>query len=445
MRIRWITAALLGAALALAGCDVLALPDLTQTPSPPAPAGATVTTPPPAIETPDAEQPASAPEALVLTVWMPETLAPSSETSAGQAFLNQLAAFDEAYPDIQVEVYPKRITGVGGMLSYLRSAPPVAPGVVPDLALMHRDGMVTAAREGLILPLASLLDAAQAADLYPVATQIGSVGDALVGVPYVLEVRHAVYRDTIFSEPPTTFEAVLESPVPFVFPAAPLGSVNNTTLLQYLATGGTLVGEDNAPQLDAAALTRVLDFYAAALEAGVIETSAFQVSDPANTWAAYRERQGGLAVVTSTLYLAGRSEVRNTRPIPIPTVDGQPAAIATGWMWVLTARDPERQTAALTLLEFLMDPSNQGVYTSEAGWLPSQPAAFSLWPEGDSYVPFADELLTAARPLPDAALVAISGVAIQDALEKVLLENMSPVQAASNAAQAVRPEQPGTP
>ncbi len=451
-------ASLAGIMLILTGCqvDLPALSPVTgeavgRTPVPPDPTPETPGSPDPTgAPTPAGDlvgtsAPDGGPETIVLTVWMPDRLAPSIETPGGQAFLEVLSVFDEAYPAIQVEVYIKRTSGPGGILSYLRTAPSVAPGVLPDLALLRRDALLQATGESLIVPIEPLVGENLIDSLYPVAVDLGTVNGVLVGLPYVLDMQHVVYRETLFASAPDEFVEVLESPVTFDFPAAPLGSVNQTTLLQYLAAGGTLIDESGAPLLDVAALTRILTFYADAREAGVIDPAVFQITDVSETWGRYRDRQSGLAVVSASQYLAERDQVRSTGLAPVPTEGGGPVALVTGWSWVMVTRDPDRQTAAMLLLEALMDPASQGTYTRAASRLPSQPAALMVWGEDDRYVAFGDQLLRAARLLPDEAQQAVVGDAIQNALEEVLLNGVSPVQAASNAGRAVNPPEDAVP
>lgn len=413
--------------------------DATFTPTP----LTDVTPPTPTAEIPD-EVPINQGE-TVLTVWTAEALSPSIEAPGGQDFQDQLAAFDRAFPDIRVEVYVKRATGPGSTLAYLRSAPSVAPGILPDLALLDRESLVQAARENLVVPIGPLLDPAILPELYPVAQNLGSVDEELVGLPYVLEVQHSVYRETLFREPPVSFADILESPVPYVFPAGVLGGVNHTILLQYMAAGGELSDQNGVPVLDASILAGVLNFYAGAREAGVVDLALFQITEPAVTWARYRDGQASLAAVTSTLYLGERTMVRSTAPAPTPTLSGQPYALVCGWSWVVVTKDPERQAAVMQLVNFLMEPTNQGVYSQAANWLPSQRTALAVWGDGDSYAAFGDLLLNNARLLPDTATRTKVGTAIQDALEDVLLNNMSPIQAANQAAQSVNPPESDSP
>jgi ABC-type glycerol-3-phosphate transport system substrate-binding protein len=451
---RAIAALLLAMMPLLVSCDVIEaqlgvnapIPATTQTPIQTPTSVATLAASGTGTPSGASSEPDALPGEVVITVWMPDTLALTIETPGGEALLEQLVSFDETHPDIRVEFYSKRTTGPGSAVGYLRSAPPVAPGILPDLVLLDQERLLDAAREKLIVPLDDLVDPALVETLYPVARDLGTVDDQLFGLAYVLEFQHMVYRLSFFREPPNTFEAVLGNSVPYLFPAAPKDNVNLTTLTQYLAAGGSLVDAEGRPHLDAEPLREVLTFYAEGRSKGMIDPALFQISDTHDTWINYRDLQAGLATVSSTQYLADRQSVRTSTGLSwIPTPDGQPASLVTGWSWAVVATDPERQQAALELLGFLLDPVNQGTYTRAAAWLPSRPAALAVWGDTDRYLAFAEMALDAATVQPEATLLSPVGPAIQDAVEAVLLNNVLPVQAANDAALAVNGPSGGTP
>lgn len=432
----------LALAVLLSACDVLNLRparEMTTPTQPPSTEAAPTLEAPPTAETSPGAETGGEGDETVLVVWIPEALSPPADSPAEEEWGDQIAAFEESHPNLRVEIQTKLTTGSGSTLAYLRSAPSVAPSVLPDLALLDQESLIQAASEDLVVPMETLLDPAIVNALYPVAVELGTVDGVLVGVPYALQFNHVVYRETLFSDPPASFDVVLESPVPFVFPAGTPGSVNRTVLTQYLAAGGTLSDADGNPYLDAVALAEVLTFYEAAREAEVIDPALFQISDPDDSWAMFLSRQAGLATVTSTTYLAGREELRSTALAWIPTPDGEPFAVVTGWQWVVTTEDPDRQAAAMSLFNFLMNPVNQGGYARAVNWLPSQAGALAVWGDDDDYAAFADRLLVSAVPLPRPGLRTTSGVAIQEAFEAVLLNGAAPIQTANEAAQQVNP------
>jgi ABC-type glycerol-3-phosphate transport system substrate-binding protein len=307
------------------------------------------------------------------------------------------------------------------------------------MALLDLDSLVQAASDELIVPIEPLADPAITETLYPVAVELATQNDQLYGMPYLLETGHVVYRDTIFQDPPNSFEAILTSPVAFVFPAGALGPVNQTLLLQYLSAGGTLTNEEGFPQIDRAALIDVLQFYDDANTADIIDPEIFQLTAPVESWEQYLERQTGLAAVTSTLYLNESEAVRSTGLTWTPTYDGAPQALVTGWFWVITTQDPDRQAMAMALINFLMNPVNQGAYSQGAGWLPTQQTAFTVWGSDNAYAGFGDMLLSQASTFPDPIILSIVGPVLQEAMEDVLINGISPVQAANDAAQKINP------
>lgn len=389
----------------------------------------------PEVDVPAEELTVNEEESIVLTVWVPQDLDPTAGTPFGEALIDLLADFDQEYPDIQVEVERKRISGPGGMLSYLRTAPPVAPDILPDLVMMDRENAVIALNENLIIPLSAVSDDFDSDTLYPAAAEIARAGSDLISWPYLLEVQHLIYRKSIFVRPPCDFNTVLAARVPLEFAAAPLTGVNQTTLQQYLASGGRLVDEDGTPVLDATVLTSLLTFYGTALDTGILNPAVFQYSTTSEIWGRYADRLNNLAVVSSTLVLTEQTEVENTAYCPIPTATGEAFSIVKSWSWMITTRDERRQEAVLSLLTFMADPVVQGNFTRASGWLPSQPEALAVWGEGP-YTAFAANLLEAGIARPSSELQTRVGRSLQLALEDVLLNGLSPVQAATDAVQS---------
>lgn len=416
--------------LALAGCT--ASPSTSPTPSAlPVTQSATSRAALAATETPP--EPGMTERPLLL--WMPEALAPVGSSQAAEAFLNQLARFDVTYPGIQVEAQARRITGEGSALAYLRSAPSVAPSILPDLLLLNREAVIAAAREGLVVTADEAIPASLLQGYYPAALALATVEERTICVPYLLEIQHAVYRETVFSQPPARFDQVLDGPVPFDFPASS-SEVNQTLLVQYLGAGGRLSDESGKASLDPVVLSTVLSFYEEGLQKGLIDPAAFQFSDPTPGWNRFVERQSALAITSSTIYLGQDDEVQNAGLLPVPSPEGQAYALASGWCWALLTRDPERQEQALILLNHLLSADNLGAYSLAAGWLPAHPAALAVWGESDPYARFAGPLLENAGILPEATLRPAL-LALQDSLEAVLLNQVPAFEAAARAASSL--------
>ena len=88
-----------------------------------------------------------------MVLWWPEQLAPAGNPAAIELLNSQLDAFQSLQGNVTLQLRLKANEGANGILATLRAASPVAPGVLPDLALMQRADMLVAARDGLIHPL----------------------------------------------------------------------------------------------------------------------------------------------------------------------------------------------------------------------------------------------------------------------------------------------------
>jgi ABC-type glycerol-3-phosphate transport system substrate-binding protein len=103
-------------------------------------------------------------------------------------------------------------------------------------------------------------------------------------------------------------------------------------------------------------------------------------------------------------------------------LSGEPSTLVDGWMWVMTAKNPERQGAALQFLTWMFDANRHGAYTRAVNMLPSTRTALRGWGSPRAYTEFAGTLLsngilplldnqdsTAARELQNALIVVLSG------------------------------------
>ncbi len=373
--------------------------------------------------------PAPAPE--VVRVWWPDELYPQDDELALETLRAQWDGFAEAYPMLTLEVRRKRSSGLGGILPTLRTAEPVAPSVLPDLTLMRRADMITAANEGLIVPLDDWLPADLANNnLLPGVRSLGEINGVLYGVPYALNVVHAAYRPAALSVPPTSFEEILATRTPYLFPAGAI-PVSWTLLLQYFAAGGRLVDETGAAVLDAQPLLDVLEFYAQGVQIGLFGPALLQYVRYEDYWNRFVAAASNLVAVDTSTFLGRRDSVPNARPVSIPTPDGTPITALDGWMWVVATQDPERYQRVSAFLAWMMRVGQQSLFTEAFGMLPSQTRALRLWDDRE-YAQFAQDLLATAILVPEAQRNNNASLALQEALVAVL-EGTAPDIAADNA------------
>ncbi len=369
-----------------------------------------------------------------VVVWWPAALAPAPDSGAAETLDGQ---FNE-YADRQgqtLHIRTKRLEGTGGILSTLRTAGLVAPAALPDLSLLPRESLAAAVSAGLVYPLDEQLPETITHDLFPWAMALGEVDGSLYGVAYTLQIAHIVYRETVFDRPPTTLAAVLAEGQPFAFPAGVENGVNEAVLIQYLAAGGRLAGEDGSPLLDEEPLLAVLGFYEQAVADELVGAEVLEYTSVTDYWDDFLGGALSLALVDSTTYLNSHSLIPNAIAAPILTDDAAPYTLLSGWLWVITTADPDRQAAAIDLLDWLMREEHQFELTHALGWLPSQPGALQMWPQ-DAYNTLAGELLTSDHLLLESSR-SPAATALQTALEAVLRGEQTAADAAAAALAAL--------
>ncbi len=352
-------------------------------------------------------------------VWWPDELYPQEEGEARDALESQFESFAQTYTTYDLEVRRKRTSGLGGILPTLRTALPVAPGALPDLTLMRRADMLTAANEGLIVPLDDWVPEDVAANnLLPGVRSLGEINGVLYGVPYMLNIVHNAYRPAALASPPLSFTDVLNAETAHLFPAGTT-PVNCVALLQYRAAGGRLVDEGGAAILDRDPLLEVLSYYAAGTAAGIFSPALLGYVRYDDYWNRFVTGETDLVGVDTTTFLRRHSSVPSALPVPLPTLNGAPITALDGWMWVVTTHNSEHRQRTNVFLAWVMRIGQQSVLSEAFDLLPTQTRALRLW-ENREYAEFAQNLLAAAVLVPEAQRTNSAALALQEAVSKVL-------------------------
>jgi maltose-binding protein MalE len=357
-----------------------------------------------------------------IRVWWPDELYPEADSLAEDVLLRQFDSFRTTYSSYDLEVRRKRSTGLGGILPTLRTARPVAPNAVPDVTLLRYADLVTAATEGLIVPIDGVVPSdLHEGNLLEGARALGESGGVLYGVPYVLNFTHTVYRLAVYETPPLTFDDILAVESGYRFSSTPLGAgaVNNTVLAQYLAAGGRLVDENGVATLDPDPLLDVLEYYASAVAADIFSPSMLENTDPTSQWNAFVSADLNLVGVDSMTYLRHKDSVSNVGLATVPTLEGVPITLVDGWAWVVTTQDAGRQDQARAFLSWMMRVSQQSLLTEALGVVPSQQRALRLW-DDESYAQFAQDLVPHGRVLPTAYRTGRAAQALQESFIAVI-------------------------
>lgn len=363
-----------------------------------------------------------------LRLWLPPQFDPDADTPAGKLMQNRLDEFRKRRPGIDLQVRIKSVYGPGGLLDSLSAASAAAPQVAPDLIALPRDLLEAAALKGLLRPYNNLTTTLEDTDWYEYARQLSSLQESIYGLPFAGDALALVYRPESIPEPPTDWSVAPDNSPMLVFPAADPQAL--FTLGMYQSNDGAVRDDQGRPMIDTIALTEVLTYFLQAQITGMMPELLTQYQSDEQVWDTFQDSRSDMAVTWSSRYLADPAEDRLIAPIP--TADGQPYTLATGWVWALSARESQGQEAAIELAEFLTDSAFLADWTQAAGFLPPRPSSLARW-ERAALRPVIGKIALSAHALPPADILSSLSSPLWQATIDVLNEQIDPATAAQTA------------
>ncbi len=331
--------------------------------------------------------------AMQLRLWWVDTLAPI-EGESGNLRAGQLRAITDSLSGVEVEVRIKLAGGPGGLRESLLAADAVAPGVLPDMALIHQRDLPFLISSGLAQPIDDAVSEADLERFYPAAVASADVNGRLYGLPYALDLQHLAYQ------PPTvdlaTFESSLTNPRSLLLPLG--GDLNPMVLAQYLSSGGSLTN-GLFIELEEAPLRTLLSYYQEAVATGAVDARSTQYATHTDSLPALLDGSASSGLVNTAGYLALLTAQPTWLPGTVPLATPTSVTIVDSWLWVILTTEPARQEAALSIINGLLGDERLAAYTSIVGVLPATPTALLLWPD-TVYATFGGELLLGALPMP---------------------------------------------
>ena len=423
---------LLACAALLSGCDLAPteptpLPETTaETPGP-----LPDTTP---LPTDGVDVTPAAPPVNTITIWTTEAFSPTETINSGQILAEQVAIFEAAHPEVQIEFVVKKPYGKGGILDFLLTTQSVVPALLPDLVFLDTDELETAAKAGVVQPLNDLVATELVADLYPFARGAASVDGLLYGLQFQANLDHLAYNTGRLAIPPRSWPGVLSSAGPYIFPAGgQSGLVNDGFLVQYLAVQPWPAQNPDEPFLQEDNLTAVLQYYSDGVTRGVFPADVLTYHTTDDCWRDYLAGEAVLTHVSAHRYLTDGDQRPSTAMAPMPAINGPGAAISRGWALALVSTGAARQSLAIEFMTQLMSPEALGAWNLAAGYLPTRKMAMESWGEEDSYARFAKQLLETAQPRPRLSNYTQVAAALQKAIEDVITGVATPGEAAARA------------
>jgi len=369
-----------------------------------------------------------------LTVWLPPEFDPAADTPAGQMIKDRLDHFSSLHPELQLKVRLKTSGGPGSMLDALAAARIEAPALVPDLLLLSRTDLETAAFKGLVSPLDALPEVLpNSTDTCTYARELSLVQGVPFGVPFAGDALIMATRPG--DQPPALDWSTLFKQIGLLtFPGADPRALTLLTL--YLSTGASI--EENQPQLnlDPVSFENILALLDEGIHAGRIPRWVTQYDGFSFAWQSYRDQRANHTVVWSHIPLNEPTVDAVLTPI-LPLDPQNTVILADGWVWALTASKISSQTAALELAQIFTEDGAQSGLISSTGYLPLYPTAMEVGANPEHQALFRQICLTARlRPAND--VLSGLGPVMRDAALQVLRGQLEPSAAARAAAQQLK-------
>jgi ABC-type glycerol-3-phosphate transport system substrate-binding protein len=385
-------------------------------------------------------EPEPTPTTTTLRIWGPIEFATAGGERTGELFHQQIQAFEQSHPGIDVVYEPKGFEGAAALPNFLRAASPVAPEVLPDIILMPSGLLEEVAQTGLLFPLDTLVSDPLRQDLFPFAMRDTRVEGNWLALPLAVHMEQGVVRSGTLEEPVLMLERLLRQDAPvwlFAGQGRNEGEMNNALLLQLLAISESRPGPGNLPQQEEmAALLATLQ---AAQQRGSIPRQVLQLHDHSLLFDRLETGLASLIQTNSRNYLAQHEDYPTLTFAPVPTLTGRVDTVIEGYLVGVTTDDPRQQAAVRQFLDWTFESTRLGDWSRDAHWLPARRSALDVAVEDVDYRAFADERLENGWIRPGSQPWINFAQAMQEQFRAVMTEQKSPVDAADEIVQAYDP------
>ncbi|MBI9049395.1 MAG: extracellular solute-binding protein [Anaerolineaceae bacterium] len=366
----------------------------------------------------------------VLTLWVPPQFDPNGETSASALLNNRLDAFISEYPNVEIQVRIKSVSGSGGLLESLTTTSAAAPDALPTLILLNRSSLETASLKGLISPLDERSTVIDDSDWYGYARELAIIQGSVYGLPVAGDAVILVYRPAQFSSTPVDWETLESLQQPVIFPVADPEALFTINLYQSL--GGSIQDTQLHPTLDAGLLEIVLQLYENGARSGIFPTWITQYQSDSQAWQSYLDQNANAVITWSSRYL---SELpADSSAIPVPNLGDEAYTVADGWMWALADQDPERQVLGIALAEYLVESNFLAEWSPDTGYLPTRPTSLTAV-TNQNLKTLLSQIVIASHVRPANDLTSTVGPIVQEAAVQIIKRQTNSVEASVAAAE----------
>ena len=281
------------------------------------------------------------------------------------------------------------------------------------------------------------------------------------GLWHETDCRVLFYRKDLVPAPPRTWDELLESASRIAREHSISGYLYNAGrweatvfdhLAMFWAQGGELVDASGRPifgeEPHRGAMLRLLGFLRDTIQRGASPRSVLANND-------YQQLTGAAVAGDVAMFLGGNWQLKDLQAgltpaefakwdiAPIPQADAATRSTGTGgWVWVVFARDPERQRAAIDFIRQVEAPAHAAKISEATGHLPVRQSVYRDFPifSQDTWYRRFGEMLVDGHARPTVPIYPTISERLQLAIGAVVSGDQTPEAALDEAWRAVNDE-----
>ena len=332
---------------------------------------------------------------LTLSVWAQQDYSHlAARPTIASAFTAVFGDWARAHPDVQLRV--SVMPGLELHKAKLQLA--AAAHRLPDVASIDSFWLPLLADE--VQPLEQYWPAEDRADFLPFTIQtLSDSAGHVYGLWHETDCRVLFYRKDLVSAPPRTWDELLtiasrisreQHLAGYLYNAGRWEATVFDHLAMFWAQGGELVDRDGRPIFgegaNRIAMLRLLEFLRDTIQRGAAPRSVLGNND-------YQQLTGAAVAGDVAMFLGGNWQLKDLEAglppaefakwdiAPIPQADAATRSTGTGgWVWVVFARDPARQRAAIDFIRTVEAPAHAARISEATGHLPVRRSVYRNFP-----------------------------------------------------------------
>jgi multiple sugar transport system substrate-binding protein len=395
--------------------------------------------------------------AIRLNVWAQQDYSHlAARPAIADAFTVVFEDWARAHPDTQLRV--SVMPGLELHKAKLQLA--AATGRLPDVASI--DSFWLPLLRNDVQPLDAYWPAADRSDFLPFTIQtLSDPAGHIYGLWHETDCRVLFYRKDLVPTPPRTWDELLDTASRVARERKISGYLYNAGrweatvfdhLAMFWAQGGELVDENGRPvfgeEPNRRAMLRLLGFLRETIQRGAAPRSVLGNND-------YQQLTGAAVAGDAAMFLGGNWQLKDLQTglapadfakwdiAPIPQADANTRSTGTGgWIWVVFARDPARQKAAVEFIREVESPAHAARISEATGHLPVRRSVYRDFPifSQDPWYRRFGEMLVDGHARPTVPIYPEISQRLQLAIGSVVSGEKSPAAALDEAWTAVMAE-----